>query len=217
MQIKYYITIGISLVALCFSFISLIFTFLNFKRNSTKVKVQQIHFFPNPFHGARPNKLFLDGKQSSDLWAVFPTVHLVVYLKIDNLSHTGITISNFIINDSFLVSNINTNELKDKLPIRFFSCEESYERDLLKYGISTPIFMTSIYADDYKLIKIGDRIDSKSSIEGILIVSGNWNLYNAIKNGINKLTIVTSDKKFKSYINISKTIIPDFSKGNDKS
>lgn len=210
MQTKDYITIGISSIALCFSFISLILTSLNFKRNATKLKIEQIHFAPNPFTEATPNKLYLDRKQSSDLWTVVPIVHLVVYLKIANLSHTGITISNFIINNHFKVSQINIEELKNELSLSFFSSEESSERDLVKFGRSIPMSLTSLDVDDYKVIKIGDRIESKSSIEGIFIVSGNWNLYNAVKNGTNKLVIVTPDKEFKTYIEIDKTIIPKF-------
>lgn len=77
--------------------------------------------------------------------------------------------------------------------------------------------LTSLDVDDYKVIKIGDRIESKPSIERIFIVSGNWNLYNAVKNGTNKLAIVTPDKEFKTYIEIDKTIIPKFPKNNSES
>lgn len=71
---------------------------------------------------------------------------------------------------------------------------------------------TSFDPDDYNLIDIGKRIDSKSSIEGIIVISGNTDLYNAVKNGMNKLTVVTPDKKIDTYIEIDKTIIPDWSK-----
>ncbi|MBC1649261.1 hypothetical protein HCJ13_03510 [Listeria booriae] len=217
MEVKDYITIGISSIAICFSFISLIFTSLNFKRNATKLKVEQINFYPNLLSGATPNKLYLDRNQSMDFWTVVPMVYLVVYLKIANSSHTGITISNFLINDNFQVSQINIEELKSQLSLSFFSSEESHKRNLAEFGQAIWMDMTSLDVNDYKVIKIGDRIESKSSIEGIFIVSGNWNLYNAVKNGINKLSIITPDKKFITYIEIDKTIIPKLPKIDSES
>ena len=64
MQIKDYITIIISLVALLFSFCSLLFTFLNFRRTATRLIIEQLQFFPNPLaSGVRPNMLYLDRKK----------------------------------------------------------------------------------------------------------------------------------------------------------
>ena len=139
-------------------------------------------------------------------------LHLIIYLKIDNLSYTGITISNFIINDDFLVSTRNTVETGKKLTLSFFASKETQEKELKKYGQATSVSNTSFDPDDYNLIDIGKRIDSKSSIEGIIVISGNTDLYNAVKNGMNKLTVVTPDKKIDTYIEIDKTIIPDWSK-----
>lgn len=213
MQTKDYITITISLIALIFSFSSLIFTFLNFRRNATKLKIEQLHFVPNPFATrVTPNILYLDRKQSSDLWMVMPILHLIIYIKIDNLSHTGITISNFIINDKFSVSKLNTDEMEKELLLSFFASKESTNKNLEKYGKSVPMSITTLKPNDYNLINIGDRIESKSSIEGVIIISGNWNLYDAVKDGINKLTIVTPDKKVDAYIQIDKTDIPCFPK-----
>lgn len=210
MQTKDYFTITISLVALLFSFSSLIFTFLNFRRSVTRLKIEQLHFSPNSLaSSAVPNKLYLDGEQSSDVWTFIPLLHLIIYLKINNLSHTGITIGNFIVNDEFLVTKINTDETKKELPIKFFASKEAQSRDLEKYGYAEPVSATTLKPDKYNLIKIGDRIESKSSIEGIMIISGNGNLYNAVNDGINKLTISTPDKKFDAQIEIDKTVIPD--------
>lgn len=213
MKAKDYITVSISLIALLFSFGSLIFTFLNFRRNATKLKITQLQFAPNPL-GTKltPNKLFLDRQQSPDLWSVVPMLHLVIYLRIDNLSHTGITISNFIINDEFLASKVNVEELKKELSLTFIASDDCQKKELNEYGHSVPMMATTLEPDDYTLIKVGDRIDSKSTTEGIIIVSGNWNLYSAINDGGNKFTIVTPDKKFDSYIEIDKTIIPDIPK-----
>jgi hypothetical protein len=213
MQTKDYITLTISLIALLFSFSSLIFTFLSFRRNATRLKIQQLCFSPNPLAtNIRPNILYLDRKQSPDLWTVVPILHLIIYIKIDNLSHTGITISNFIINDEFLVSKLNTNEMKKELPLSFFASEESKSRDLKKYGRAVPMSAVTLKPNDYNIINIGDRIESKSSIEGVIIISGNWDLYNTVIDGINKLTIVTPDKKFDAYIQIDKTFIPHIPK-----
>ncbi|PEM49626.1 hypothetical protein [Bacillus wiedmannii] len=215
MQIKDYISIGISIVALFFSFGSLIFAFLTFRRNTTKLKITQMQFAPNPL-GTKitPNKLFLDRQQSPDLWSIVPMLHLVIYLKIDNLSHTAITISNFIINDEFLVSKANIEEMKKKLALTFIASENCKNKELTEYGHAIPMSTLTLEPDDYPLIKVGDRIESKSSIEGIVIVSGNRNLYSAIKDGGNKFTIVTPDKKFDSYIEIDKTVIPNIPKNN---
>ncbi len=209
MQTKDYITITISLIALICSFVSLIFTFLNFRRSATKLKIKQLQFSPDLF-GNRDtlNKLSLDGKQSTDLWTVIPILHLIIYIKIDNLSYTGITISNFIINDEFLVSKINTSEMEEELLLSFFASEKSTSRDLKMYGHAMPAANMTLKTNDYNLISIGDRIESKSSIEGIIVISGNWPLYNVINDGINKLAIVTPDKKFDTYVEINKTIIP---------
>ncbi len=213
MQIKDYVTIAISSIALIFSFVSLIFTILNYKRNATKLRVEQLHFSPNPCRTTiTPNKLFLDRKQSTDLWAVVPMLHLIIYLKIDNLSHTGITLSNFIINDRFLVSKMNITELKEELSLSFFASQKCHDKELNEYGHSIPMSAMTLEPEDYTLINIGDRIESKSSIEGIIVISGNWNLYDIITDGINKFTIVTPDKKFDKYIEIDKTIIPHFPK-----
>ncbi|EJM6035840.1 hypothetical protein NOQ67_002150 [Enterococcus faecalis] len=218
MQIKDYITIGISLVALFFSFGSLIFTFLNFRRNATKLKITQLQFAPNPF-GIKitPNKLFLDRQQSTDFCTVVPILYLVIYLKIDNLSHTGITISNFIINDEFLVSKVNIEEIKEQVSLAFFASKKCQNRDLTEFGHAVSMAATYLEPDDYTLIKVGDRIESKSSVEGIIIVSGNWELYSTINDGKNKFTIVTPDKKFDSYIKIDKTIIPSVQKNDSES
>ncbi|MDN5371225.1 MAG: hypothetical protein PWR19_271 [Carnobacterium sp.] len=218
MQTKDYITISISIIALFFSFGSLLFTFLNFRRNTTKLKVEQINFAPNPF-GVRitPNKLFLDQKQSPDLWTVVPIVYLIIYLKIFNLSHTGITISNFIINDEFLVSRINSKEIKEELSLTFLASDRCYTKELEKYSHAVPMSASSLNTGDFNFINIGDRIEPKSSAEGIIVVLGNWNLYNSIKDGENKLTIVTPDKKFNTNIEIDKTVIPNLSKDKLKS
>ncbi len=63
------------------------FTFLSFRRNVTRLKVEQLYFSPNPFSTSiRPNILYLDRAQSTDLWKVVPILHLIIYLKIDNSS-----------------------------------------------------------------------------------------------------------------------------------
>jgi len=207
-------SIVISLLAPLISFSSLIFVFLNFRRKATKLKIIQSRFAPNPF-GTKitPNKLFLDREQSTELWTVVPMLHLVLYLEIANLSHVGITISNLIINNDFLLSKVNEERMEKELSLTFFASENCQNRELEEYGHSVPMAAMTLHPNDYNLIKIGDRIDSKSSIEGMIIASGNWNLYNAIKDGINKLTIVTPDKKFDVHIEIDKTIIPN---GNTK-
>ncbi|MBB6714535.1 hypothetical protein [Clostridium gasigenes] len=213
MQVKDYITITISLIALLFSFSSLIFTFLNFRRNVTRLKIKQLHFSPNPFRTSiRPNILYLDKKQNKKFWEIIPIVHLIIYIKIDNLSYTGITISNFIINDKFLGSKLNTDEMKKELVLSFFASEESQSRDLKRYGNTVPASATTLKPNDYNSINIGDKIESKSSIEGVIIISGNWDLYNVVNDGINKLTIVTPDKKFDTHIEIYRTVIPSFPK-----
>lgn len=213
MQIKDYITITISLIALIFSFVSLIFTFLSFRRNATRLKVEQLHFSPNPLSSSiRPNILYLDGKQSTKLRTVVPILHLIIYLKIDNLSYTGITISNLIINDEFLVSKLNTDEMKKELSLTFFASKKSESIDFKTYGYAIPASNMTLNPNDYNLINIGDRIESKSSVEGIIVISGNWNLYNGINDGMNKLTIVTPDKKFDTNIEIYRTVIPSLSK-----
>lgn len=215
MEMKDYITITISGIALFFSFVSLIFTFLNYKRNATKLKIEQLHFVPNPF-GTKitPNKLFLDRKQSADLWTSVPILHLVVYLKISNLSYSDITISSIIINNNneFLVSKINAEKMQEELALSFFASEKCRNRDLEKYGHAVPMSAMTLDSKDYSLINLGDRIESKSSIEGVIVISGNWDLYNAVNDGRNKLTIVTRDKKIDTYIEIDKTVIPNFSK-----
>lgn len=213
MQIKDYITITISLAALFFSFCSVLFTFLNFRRTTTRLKFEQLQFLPNPLSNrARPNILYLYGEQNPDLWSVAPIFYLVIYIKINNLSHTGITINNFIINNKFLVSKFNTEKLEKELPLSYFSSKESEIRDLKNYGYVIPVDLTTLRPYDYDFISIGDRIESKSSIEGVIIISGNRDLYMSVDEGINKLTIVTPDKKFDNYIEIDKTVIPKVNK-----
>lgn len=212
MEKKDFVTIGISVIALLFSLISLIFTYLNYKRNLTRLKIEQLHLAPDLL-GIRitPNKLFLDGEQNKKLWEVMPMIHLVLYLKIDNLSYTGITISSLVINDEFWVSKINVKELKKELLLNFFASEKCCNKELKIYGHTNRAFCNCLRLDDYSFINVGDRIEAKSSIEGVIIISGNWDLYNVIKDGINKFTIVTPDKKFDKYVEIDKTVIPHLS------
>ena len=211
MQIKDYITISISLFALLFSFCSILFTFLNFRRSETRLEIVQLQFSPNPFvDKVRPNMLYLDRRQDPDLWSVVPIVYLIIYVKINNMSHTGITISNFIINDNFLVSKVNKVEIEKELPLSYFSSKASEIRDLKNFGHAVPISLTTLKPDDYDFINIGDRIESKSTIEGLIIIPGNQNLYSAVEEGLNRLTIVTPDKKFDTLIEIDKTVIPNF-------
>lgn len=81
MQTKDYITITISSIALLFSLSSLVVTFLNYRRNVTKIKIIQLKFSPNPFASSiRPNILYLDRQQSPDLWTVVPIHHLIIYI-----------------------------------------------------------------------------------------------------------------------------------------
>ncbi|CDX04893.1 Hypothetical protein DPCES_5007 [Desulfitobacterium hafniense] len=135
MQIKDYITIAISSIALLFSFCSVLFTFLNFRRTETRLEIEQLKFSPNPLATkVRPNMLYLDGIQNPDLWTVVPMFYLIIYVKINNLSHTGITISSFIINNKFLVSKLNTVEIEKELPLKYFASKESESRDLKNYG-----------------------------------------------------------------------------------
>lgn len=209
METKDYITITISIVALLFSLISLLFVFLNYKRNATKLKIEQFNFKPNPLSAdVMQNTLYLDRAQSTELWNIVPILHLILYIKIDNLSYTGITISNLIINDHFLVTQYNSSKVKEEINLCFFASELANNREIETYGHSIPMSATSFEPDNYNLINIGDRIDSKSTVEGVLLISGNTDLYNSVNDGINKLTIVTPDRKFDSKIEIKKTVIP---------
>ena len=211
MEIKDYITITISSVALIFSFLSLLVSYLNFRRNVTKLKCEQLFLMPSPVGAdAILNVLYLDRKQDSKLWTVVPMLYLVIYLKINNLSHTAITISNMIVNDSFLVSALNVEDMKEDLSVCYFASEDSENRQMERYGCATPAIATELMKDKYNWIKIGDRIESKSSIEGVVIIKGNNDLYNVVNDGDNKLTIVTPDKKFDIQVIIEKTIIPQF-------
>lgn len=215
MQIKDYITIIISGTSLIFSFSILIINFFNYRRNMTKLKIEQLKFESNPLiEKTTPNKLFLNGKQSPDLWNVVPSFHLVIYLKINNLSYTDITISNFIINDALQVSKINIEKLKKELFLSFCPSKKCCSKSFEEYDYSVIMSNTPLKHDDYSLINIGDRIESKSSVEGVIIISGSWSLYNAVRDGINKFTIVTPDKKFDTYVEIDKTIIPKVPKCN---
>lgn len=211
MQAKDYITITISGIALLVSLVSIIITILNYKRNGTKLRITQIHFEPNVSIKINPNKLFLDRCQQPDLWEICPMLHLVIYLQIENLSYTGITISNLILNDKFLVSKLNTEDLQKDLSLTFFASKRVRDRELEQYGRSVDVSVMSLKPNDFDIININDRIEAKASVEGIIIISGSRELFNSIKDGKNKLTIITPDKQFKTYVEIDKTIIPPVS------
>ena len=89
-----------------------------------------------------------------------------------------------------------------------FPVQESENRDLENYGHAVPLSVTALRPGDYDIINVGDRVESKSSIEGVIIIPGNQDLYVAVNDGINKLTIVTPDKAFDTYIKIDRTVIP---------
>lgn len=213
MRLNDYITLIVSILALLVSIMSLLITFLNHKRNSTKLEIRQLKFRPGVLDiKTRPNMLYLDRSQDSSLWEVVPLLYLIVYLEIKNLSHTGITISNFIINDIILFSKANMVKFEKELPLCYFSSKKSFDKNMGVYNCTCPIVHTILKPEHYDMINVGDRIESKSSIEGVIILEGNQILYNAVIDGVNKFTIVTPDKKFDVYVEIDKTIIPKFHK-----
>ena len=215
LQIKDFITIGISALALLFSGISLAVSFLSFRRNSTKLKVTQLIFRPTPLsEGALPNKLYLDREQDQSLWSQIPMVYLLVYLKIDNLSYTPISLNRVIINGNFVVTMANRFKFRESgLSLAHFASEDSHLQDLQRFGTAIPMSVTGLKKDDYNFITIGDRIDAKSTLEGGLIVQGSIDLYNAINDGNNQLEICTPDKNFKVDVEIAKTKIYNFDEG----
>lgn len=214
-QIKDFITIGISALALLFSGISLAVSFLSFRRNSTKLKVTQLIFRPTPLSvGALPNKLYLDREQDQSLWSQIPMVYLLVYLKIDNLSYTPISLNRVIINGNFVVTMANRFKFRESgLSLAHFASEDSHLQDLQRFGTAIPMSVTGLKKDDYNFITIGDRIEAKSTLEGVLIVQGSIDLYNAINDGNNQLEICTPDKNFKVDVEIAKTKIYNFDEG----
>lgn len=214
-QIKDFITIGISALALLFSGISLAVSFLSFRRNSTKLKVTQLIFRPTPLsEGALPNKLYLDREQDQSLWSQIPMVYLLVYLKIDNLSYTPISLNRVIINGNFVVTMANRFKFRESgLSLAHFASEDSHLQDRQRFGIAIPMSVTGLKKDDYNFITIGDRIEAKSTLEGVLIVQGSIDLYNAINDGNNQLEICTPDKNFKVDVEIAKTKIYNFDEG----
>ena len=214
-QIKDFITIGISALALLFSGISLAVSFLSFRRNSTKLKVTQLIFRPTPLsEGALPNKLYLDREQDQSLWSQIPMVYLLVYLKIDNLSYTPISLNRVIINGNFVVTMANRFKFRESgLSLAHFASEDSHLQDLQRFGTAIPMSVTGLKKDDDNLITIGDRIEAKSTLEGVLIVQGSIDLYNAINDGNNQLEICTPDKNFKVDVEIAKTKIYNFDEG----
>lgn len=214
-QIKDFITIGISALALLFSGISLAVSFLSFRRNSTKLKVTQLIFRPTPLsEGALPNKLYLDREQDQSLWSQIPMVYLLVYLKIDNLSYTLISLNRVIINGNFVVTMANRFKFRESgLSLAHFASEDSHLQDLQRFGTAIPMSVTGLKKDDYNFITIGDRIEAKSTLEGVLIVQGSIDLYNAINDGNNQLEICTPDKNFKVDVEIAKTKIYNFDEG----
>ena len=214
-QIKDFITIGISALALLFSGISLAVSFLSFRRNSTKLKVTQLIFRPTPLsEGALPNKLYLDREQDQSRWSQIPMVYLLVYLKIDNLSYTPISLNRVIINGNFVVTMANRFKFRESgLSLAHFASEDSHLQDLQRFGTAIPMSVTGLKKDDYNFITIGDRIEAKSTLEGVLIVQGSIDLYNAINDGNNQLEICTPDKNFKVDVEIAKTKIYNFDEG----
>ena len=214
-QIKDFITIGISALALLFSGISLAVSFLSFRRNSTKLKVTQLIFRPTPLsEGALPNKLYLGREQDQSLWSQIPMVYLLVYLKIDNLSYTPISLNRVIINGNFVVTMANRFKFRESgLSLAHFASEDSHLQDLQRFGTAIPMSVTGLKKDDYNFITIGDRIEAKSTLEGVLIVQGSIDLYNAINDGNNQLEICTPDKNFKVDVEIAKTKIYNFDEG----
>lgn len=217
LQIKDLITIGISGFALLFSGVSLVVSFLSFRRNSTKLKVTQLIFRPDPLSvGALPNKLYLDREQDPSLWSKIPIVYLLIYLKIDNLSYTPVSLNTVIINEKFVVSMANRFKFrKSSLSLAHFASEDSHSRDLERFGTALPMSATGLKEDDYNFITIGDRIEAKSTLEGVLIVHGNIDLYNSINDGNNQLEICTPDKNFKVDLEIAKTEIYNFDEGEE--
>ncbi|HHJ7995492.1 TPA: hypothetical protein ACQNG4_001045 [Streptococcus pyogenes] len=217
LQIKDFITIGISVFALLFSGISLAVSFLSFRRNSTKLRVTQLIFRPTPLSiWALPNKLYLDREQDQRLWSQMPIVYLLVYLQIDNLSYTSISLNRVIINEKFVVTMANRFKFgESNLSLFHFASKESHSQDLERFGTAIPMSGTGLKKDDYNFITIGDRIEAKSTLEGVLIVKGSIDLYNAINDVNNKLEICTPDKNFKVDVEIAKTEI-NFDEGEKK-
>lgn len=204
-----YLAIFVSILALAISFACAIISYMSFKRNDTKLDVMQMDFYPNAFASSLPNKLYLDREQSQEMWQIAPVLHLFLYVKISNESYTGITISNIIINDAFTIAKINSKCEDDEIPITFFASEKRHEIELENYNTAIPMLAGIWYKKDFDFINIGERIEAKSSIEGIIYASGNQPLYNSIRDGLNKITIVTPGKNMNTTVDIAKTLIPN--------
>ena len=67
------------------------------------------------------------------MWTVVPIFYLIIYVKINNLSHTGITISNFIINNKFFVENKKYQCQKCKTVLR--KCHKNGCVNMVSFGL----------------------------------------------------------------------------------
>ncbi|MDW8798373.1 hypothetical protein [Staphylococcus pseudoxylosus] len=140
---------------------------------------------------------------------VVPEYIIFIQLKITNLSHQSISITEFLINGAIIPEELYSTEKQNQ--IYLFTVFDWNDKGILERvynGEEVPLGSSErINVDNTKNLKPIIKLDAKEVKIGVLSfrLLGEKN-YNLIENGNNLLTIKTTDKEFDELIEIQKTL-----------
>lgn len=210
LEFKDKITIIISIVAVIFSLLSYITSRNAMKKNNTCLKLNQTKLIHEFFKVDFENKLVRNGRQDRELWNTpMSSYYLCVTIELRNLSHSSVSLGNFMINNIEIPSNwiINENNVGNfngntGSEIQIFWTLKDRDNDQ-NYNVNAII--GSVDMNDFNLIYPELRLESKTTYTGVIVINLEEPFYNKIKEGKNKITIKTPDKTFHEKIIIDKT------------
>ncbi|MCD8917158.1 hypothetical protein [Staphylococcus gallinarum] len=156
------------------------------------------------------NKLVRNDRQDTKLWnSPLALYYLCITVELRNLSHSSVSLGNFMINNIEIPSNwiINKNNI-DK-----FNGNTGSEIQIIwpfkdrddGQNSKSNFYKGPVNMNDFNLIYPELRLESKTIYTGVIIINIQEPFYNKIKEGKNKITIKTPDKNFHKRVNIDKT------------
>ncbi|KAB2210127.1 MAG: hypothetical protein QP807_07850 [Staphylococcus epidermidis] len=210
LKFKDKVTIMISIGALILSLLSYFTSRKAMKKNNTCLKLKQTELIHTFFELDFENKLVRNSLQNTKLWkSPMALYYLCITIELKNLSHSSVSLGNFMINkieipSSWIINKTNVSNFNGNSGAEIQIFWTLKNRDYDK-KVNTEIIKGPVDVDRYNLIYPELRLESKSTYTGIIIISLEESFYNKIKEGKNKLTIKTPDKNFHKRITIDKT------------
>lgn len=210
LEFKDRITIIISIGALLLSLLSYFTSRNAMKKNNTFLKLNQTKLIYEFFKVDFENKLVRNGRQNAKLWnSPMALYYLCITIELRNLSHSSVSLGNFMINNIEIPSNwiINENNVckfngntGSEIQVFWTRKDRNNDKNINVDAITGPADM-----NDFNLIYPELRLESKTTYTGVIVINLQEPFYDKIKEGKNKITIKTPDKHFHEKIIIDKT------------